>query len=123
MSDIKSNATQPSLGRHMPYPFADGDYSLALGLAPMREDTWLDFDEHYVAEMREKARRLREEYDSVFLALPGSETGQTETLQLLLQHLIGFYLDRFRIVGRPADFGSGRIENLTNGERWDIADF
>jgi dimethylamine monooxygenase subunit A len=124
MSDIKSNETQPSLGRYMPYPFADGDYSLALGLAPMREDTWLDFDEHYVAEMREKERRLRDEYDSVFLALPGSENGQVETLELLLQHLIGFYPERFRISEALVGFDmSGLIENLTNGERWDIADF
>src|ERR1700756_3941829 len=121
MSDIKNNETQPSLGRYMPYPFADGDYSLALGLAPMREDTWLDFDEHYVAEMREKERRLRDEYDSVFLALPGSENGQVETLELLLQHLIGFYPERFRISEALVGFDmSGLIENLTNGERWDI---
>lgn len=124
MSDLKSNEIQPSLGGYMPYPFADGDYRLALGLAPMREDTWLDFDEHYVAEMSEKARRLRDEYDSVFLALPGSESGQAETLELLLQHLLTFYPERFRILGRPAGFDmSGHIENLTNGERWDIADF
>ena len=124
MSNIKSNATQPSLGRHMPYPFADGDYSLALGLAPMREDTWLDFDEHYVPEMDEKERRLRDEYNSVFLALPGSENGQAEALEMLLQHLIAFYPERFRILARPASSDlSGRIENLTNGERWDIADF
>ena len=124
MSDLNSSETQPSLGAYMPYPFADGDYSLALGLAAMREDTWLDFDEHYVPEMSEKARRLRDEYDSVFLALPGSERGQAETLELLLQHLIAFYPERFRISGGPAGFDiSGHIENLTNGERWDIADF
>jgi heme-dependent oxidative N-demethylase alpha subunit-like protein len=124
MSDIESSETQPSLGRYMPYPFADGDYHLALGLAPMRENTWLDFDEHYVREMREKARRLRDEYDSVFLALPGCERGQAETLELLLQHLIAFNPERFRISGRPVGFDmSGRIENLTNGERWDLADF
>jgi Haem-dependent oxidative N-demethylase, alpha subunit-like len=124
MSDIKIYETPPSLGRYMPYPFADGAYSLALGLAPMREDTWLDFDEHYVPEMREKGIRLRDEYDSVFLALPGSESGQAETLELLLQHLIAFYPERFRILGRSAGSDlSGRIENLTNGERWDIAHF
>jgi hypothetical protein len=124
MSDIKSKETQPALGGYMPYPFADGDYSLALGLAPMREDTWLDFDEHYVLEMSEKARRLRDEYDSVFLALPGSESGQAETLQLLLQHLMASYPERFRFLGGPAGFAvSGHIENLTNGERWEIGDF
>jgi hypothetical protein len=124
MSDIKSNETQPSLGGYMPYPFADGDYRLALGLAPMREDTWLDFDEHYVTEMSEKARRLRDEYDSVFLALPGSESGQAETLELLLQHLSAFFPERFRISGGSPRFDmSGHLENLTNGERWDIADF
>ena len=124
MTDTKSDYYPPFLGRYMPYPFADGDYSLALGLAPMREDSWLDFDEHYVAEMGEKTRRLRDEYDSVFHALPGSENGQAETLELLLRHLIAFYPQRFRISGKPAGFDrSGHIENLTNGAHWNVADF
>ena len=124
MSDIKHNPTQPSLGRYMHYPFADGSYNLALGLAPMREDTWLDFDEDYIREMSEKEQRLRDEYDSVFLALPGTQKGQAESLELLLQHLIAFYPERFRILGKPAGSDrSGLIENLTNGERWNIADF
>ena len=35
------------LGKYMRYPFAEGNYSLALGLVPMAEETWLDIDEHY----------------------------------------------------------------------------
>ena len=30
------------LGKYMRYPFAEGNYSLALGLVPMAEETWLD---------------------------------------------------------------------------------
>lgn len=132
MSETEAaKASQPALlGKHMGYPFAEGSYSLALGLFPMREETWLDIDDDYVPEMREKARRLREEYAAVFLALPGSEPGQAETLEVLLQHLATYYPNFFRISGRGAVSGaiggfdsSGRIENLINGEAWRIAEF
>jgi hypothetical protein len=103
------------LGKYMGYPFAGGDYSFGLGLAPMREEEWLDIDDRYRIEMAEKARRLREEYDAVFLALPGSEAGQSEVLELLLRHLTAYYPDRFRV--------SDRVENLINGETWRVEDF
>ena len=85
------------LGKYMRYPFAEGNYSLALGLVPMAEETWLDIDEHYAAEMREKARRLRDEYAMVFCALPGKTRGQAEVLEMLLEHLAIYYPNFFRI--------------------------
>ncbi len=118
------------LGKYMRYPFADGNYSLALGLVPMAEETWLDIDEHYAAEMREKARRLRDEYAMVFRALPGSERGQAEVLEMLLEHLAIYYPNFFRIsrlaTARNAEAGvepDARIENLINGETWRVGDF
>ena len=118
------------LGKYMRYPFAEGNYSLALGLVPMAEETWLDIDEHYTDEMREKARRLRDEYAMVFCALPGSERGQAEVLEMLLEHLAIYYPNFFRISrgARPrgADEGveaDARIENLINGETWRLGDF
>ena len=116
------------LGKYMRYPFADGNYSLALGLVPMAEETWLDIDEHYAAEMREKARRLRDEYAMVFCAMPGSEPGQGEVLGMLLDHLAAFYPTCFRIESKSPSHDSAtaagtRIENLLNGERWRVGDF
>ncbi|HVA39403.1 MAG TPA: DUF3445 domain-containing protein [Candidatus Binataceae bacterium] len=118
------------LGKHMRYPFADGNYSLALGLVPMAEETWLDIDGHYVAEMREKTRRLRDEYAMVFRALPGSERGQAEVLEMLLEHLATYYPNFFRIsraaTALNTDAGvepDTRIENLINGETWRVGDF
>src|SRR5258708_19742163 len=72
------------LGKYMRYPFAEGNYSLALGLVPMAEETWLDIDEHYAHEMREKARRLPDEYAMVFCAMPGTQRGPAQGLELLL---------------------------------------
>ena len=118
------------LGKYMRYPFAEGNYSLALGLVPMAEETWLDIDEHYVAEMREKARRLREDYSAVFCALPGSERGQAEVLEMLLEHLTTHYPNFFRISRGPTPRSGGdgvepdaHIENLINGETWRVGDF
>ena len=117
------------LGKYMRYPFAEGNYSFALGLVPMAEETWLDIDKHYVAEMHEKARRLREEYDKVFCALPESLPGQAEVLETLLDHLASYYPNFFRITRgtlvREADeIDPGtRIDNLINGESWRVGDF
>jgi hypothetical protein len=117
------------LGKYMDYPFAEGNYSLALGLVPMAEETWLDIDEHYAVEMREKARRLREEYAAVFCALPGSEPGQAEVLEMLLEHLAIYYPNFFRITRATTALGADgiepdtRIENLINGEAWRVGDF
>jgi len=117
------------LGKYMNYPFAEGNYSLALGLVPMAEETWLDIDEHYAAEMREKARRLRDEYAAVFCALPGSEPGQAEVLEMLLEHLAIYYRNLFRITRAATALGGDgiepdtRIENLINGEAWQVGDF
>ena len=117
------------LGKYMRYPFADGNCSFALGLVPMAEETWLDIDEHYVAEMREKARRLREEYGKVFRALPESLPGQAEVLETLLDHLAANYPNFFRITrGASARAADGidpdtRIDNLINGESWRAGDF
>jgi dimethylamine monooxygenase subunit A len=133
MSQVAKETTADTaemLGKYMRYPFADGNYSLALGLVPMAEETWLDVDEHYVAEMREKARRLRDEYAMVFCALPGSEPGQAEVLAMLLEHLAIYYPNFFRIArpvtARNPDAGvdpDTRIENLINGETWRVGDF
>ncbi|HZO82155.1 MAG TPA: DUF3445 domain-containing protein [Candidatus Binataceae bacterium] len=130
MSETTKAPRSALLGKHMGYPFADGNYSLALGLVPMSEETWLDIDDDYATEMREKARRLREEYADVFIALPGSERGQAETLEILLEHLIAYYPNFFRISGRKSASGtdngldpSGRVENLINGETWRVDDF
>lgn len=110
----------------MGFPFAEGIYSFALGLAPMREETWLDIDLSYAAEMRGKARRLRDERDAVFIQTPGSERGQAEVLALLLQHLNRYYPDHFRFSGAAlADDlrANTRVENLVNGESWRVGDF
>jgi len=122
----ESGTQKPQLGRHMDFPFAEGSYAFALGLAPMREETWLDIDDRYASEMREKARRLRDDHDAVFIANPGSERGQAEVLTLLLKHLSAFYPGAFRFSGAaPGDelIADTRIENLINGYVWRISDF
>jgi hypothetical protein len=125
-----SAGTSAMLGKYMRYPFAEGNYSLALGLVPMAEETWLDIDEHYTAEMSEKARRLREDFSSVFCALPESKRGQAEVLEMLLEHLAIYYPSFFRITRGETTPGAddgvevdARIENLINGEIWRVGDF
>ena len=114
------------LGTHMGFPFAEGSYVFGLGLAPMREETWLDLDEGYAAEMRDKARRLREDRDAVFIAAPGSDRGQAEVLALIIRHLTAYYSNLFRFSdGAVGDelVADMRIENLINREVWRVGDF
>ena len=125
MSESETSGT-PMLGRHMGFPFADGNYSFGLGLAPMREETWVDIDDHYIAEMREKAHRIRDDHGAVFIASPGSERGQAEVLALLLQHLKDQYPSLFRFSGAALNdelVADVRVENLINGESWRVGDF
>jgi dimethylamine monooxygenase subunit A len=122
----QSESGKPMLGKHMGFPFADGNYSFGLGLAPLREETWLDIDDEYVAEMREKARRLRDEHDAVFIAVPGSERGQSEVLGLLLRHLEVYYPNLFRFSASIAIDRLDpllRIENRISGESRRLGDF
>src|SRR5260370_42142811 len=80
--------------------------------------------------MSEKGRRLRDEYAMVFGAMPASERGQAEVLEMLLEHLAIYYPNFFRIsrgaAPRNADEGIeavARIENLINGETWRVGGF
>jgi dimethylamine monooxygenase subunit A len=64
-------------------PLKPGPPWLSMGLHPLDLDTWLVLDSRSEAELALKAQLLDERHDDVFQALPGSEEGGTEVLELV----------------------------------------
>lgn len=67
-------------------PF-EAPYRMAMGIQPLAEAEWFEIDNDYASDLREKRRLLTEQRDQVFRTLPGSETAQSELLDLLARHL------------------------------------
>jgi len=96
-------------------PFATGAWRLALGLRPLQLQDWIKIDEHHVEQLLLRDRLMENRYDDVFAALPGSEPGQQEILDLLLSHLLQHFPQHYQRQ-------EGDICNLMTGQRWRLAD-
>jgi dimethylamine monooxygenase subunit A len=97
-------------------PFLDALEVLNMGLKALDPRDWIEVDGQFAAQLAERRRLLEVRRDEVLAALPGSEAGRQEVLELLLEHLPA----RFPEIYRHAD---GAIENLATGERFVIAEF
>jgi hypothetical protein len=101
----------------IPYlPFLDAPEVLNMGLKALDPRDLIEVDGHLTAQLAERRRLLGERRDDVIAALPGSEAGQQEVLELLLDHLPA----RFPQIYRRSP---GTIENLATGERFPIPEF
>jgi hypothetical protein len=96
-----------NLPAHTPY---DGSTPLfTIGLKPLDLQDWIEIDQTYDAQLREKRRLYGEHPDEVFVAEAGTEDAQREILDLLLAHLPKRFPERFgqqckgmAIAGHPA---------------------
>jgi hypothetical protein len=101
---------------HTPY---DGSSKLfTIGLKPLDLQNWIEIDEPYDAQMREKRRLYAEVPDKVFVGEDGTTQAQNEVLGLLLAHLPHRFPERFTwsckgmaIAGHPA-LAAGRIKAM-----------
>lgn len=100
---------------HTPY---DGSSKLfQIGLKPLDHDAWIESDSTLGAMLAEKARIWREHPEAVFVAEPGSESGQAELLALLAEYLPGRYPELYRREGDTIEFvASGERVSLTAAE-------
>jgi hypothetical protein len=86
--------------RHTPY---DGSSKLfTIGLKPIEAADWIEIDEDYEAQLREKRRLYAAHEPLVFVAEPGTQEAQAEVLALLGAHLGAHFPERFRADGLPA---------------------
>lgn len=69
-------------------PF-DVPHRVKMGLVALApEEPWLELDADLVRDLREKRRLLARERDQVWCALPGSEAGQREALDLVANFVL-----------------------------------
>jgi hypothetical protein len=90
-------------------PFLSGPHDLTMGLKALDPADWIEPDGRLAEDLALRRRLLAERYDDVFGALPGSEPGQRETLELLLDHLPRRFPERYVVAG-------GRVRNRVTGE-------
>ncbi|RZS90831.1 uncharacterized protein DUF3445 [Motilibacter rhizosphaerae] len=69
------------LPRHL--PFTDGPQRLRVGTRTLAEGDWLEGGADVAAQLREKARLLRESREAVLQELPGSEGACAELLRVV----------------------------------------
>jgi dimethylamine monooxygenase subunit A len=84
------------------------------GLQPLDLQDWIEPDEHFVSELAEKERLLRERHHEVFAVLPEALAGSMEVLDLLAAHLPA----RFPILYRSE---GDLLYNLVTSQRWNLS--
>jgi hypothetical protein len=97
-------------------PFGDGQWRLSMSLKALDRKNWIEIDENFAEELALKDRLLNHHYSEVFAWLPGTQTSQQEVLDLLLEHLLEYFPQRYRRHNQT-------IKNITTEQVWHIADF
>jgi hypothetical protein len=81
-------------------PYLSGDFRLAMGLVALDLGLWIEPDEQFVPELREKDGLLVERHGEVVGCRQGSEVAQREVLDLLIAHMVRYYPDLLRDDGQ-----------------------
>jgi len=92
----------PETIRRFPFPFHEDNYMYAVNMEPHvpagpaghAYNNPIDVDEHYVAEMRDRALVLNED-PLRYQALPHMMAAQWDTLELLMEHQAAAYPEHF----------------------------
>ena len=58
-----------------------------MGLVALQLKDWIEADEYFYDELKEKKQLLISNYHEVFASRPGSLPAQTEVLALVLKHM------------------------------------
>jgi len=86
-----------TLSRTIQQPFLKSAARHAMAIKALDPEDWIAFGEDADHQLAERRRLLDEQPDEVLAGLPGSEAGQAELLDLLLDHLKRHAKDRYRI--------------------------
>ena len=94
----------PETIRRFPFPFHEDKYMYAVNMEPHvpagpaghAYNNAIDVDEHYVAEMRDRALVLNED-PLRYQALPHMMAAQWDTLELLMEHQAAAYPEHFSL--------------------------
>lgn len=69
------------------FPVEDADYRMRMGLMALSEADWIEVDEQFRDDLKEKRRLAAERPGDVFQAIEGSEPAGREVLCMLARHL------------------------------------
>jgi len=94
-------------------PFDGSPFRQAMGLMALKPEAWIEIDGRYAADVAEKRRLLAERHGEVFAALPEAETASRELRDLVSDHLLTRFPERFAHDG-------GRIRVRETGETVDL---
>lgn len=97
-------------------PFESGRWRMSLGLKALPLAEWIQIDDLFLSYLKRKAELLRERPAAVFAAIAGSEAGQQEVLELLLEHLLRYFPSYY-------ERRDARVINRVTGEVWHLGDF
>ena len=94
----------PEAIRRFPFPFHDDKYMYAVNMEPHvpagpkghAYNNLIDIDEHYVSEMADRAKVLKED-PLRYQALPHMMTAQWDTLELIMEHQARDYPEHFSL--------------------------
>ena len=87
---------------------------LAMALAPLDPNDWIEPDDHLAADLAEKERLLAERHPDVCIALPEAAAGAAEVLDMLAAYLPARYPNLYERRGE-------RLYNRAAGRLWDLA--
>lgn len=82
-----------------PLPYDLSAHLFQIGTRPLAPADWLEPDGAMAAQLAEKARLWREQFDAVFAQMPESRKAQAELLALLASYLPQCFPDRWRREG------------------------
>lgn len=105
-----------SLGQIEPtyLPFDGGKFRLTMGLKPLQDQDWFEFDDDFPTRLAAKRALLESRHSDVFRALPAAAEPAAELLAILGTHLPRFHPTLFRIK-------DGYLCNTATAESWNIA--
>ena len=78
-------------------PFSSSRHRMSMGLNALKIEKWIEPDEYFQDELREKERLLENYYDEIFSGNSGSSGPQREVLELLLCHMTTHYSGLLRV--------------------------
>ena len=97
-------------------PFIAAKGRPKMGLKPLPLLAWIEIDRAFTTELSLKAVLLRHHYETVFAALPDTQSAQQEVLHLLIEHLSEYFPATYQ----PLKDG---IQNLKTQQVWQFSDF
>ncbi len=101
----------------LPTPYDGSSQPFEIGLKQLDLADWIETDDRLVVYLDRKERLLATDRATVFMAQPETHTAQAEVLDLLADHLVERFPDRYRREGRSiAILPSARRIDLDGGD-------